>query len=73
MVDDFTGNRYWQPGTSVDYPKPSTPMDPSDHPATSMPTATEHHAGTDLGLHLRTETPMVRSRIPGDGTGDTQY
>lgn len=35
-----------QPGQSIDYPKPATPMDPSDHPATNVPNATQHHWGT---------------------------
>lgn len=30
----------------VGYPPQGTPQDPADHPATNVPTATEHHWGT---------------------------
>lgn len=53
MVEEFTGNRYWQ--------SPGNVIDPRDHPATNMPTATEDHQGTKLSS-TPTPTPKVDSK-----------
>lgn len=69
-MDDFTGNQYWQP-------KPGSPIDPANHPATSIPDATEHHDGTELGYAtLKSDmtrdagNPWQRS-MRGQAEGDT--
>lgn len=50
MTQNRTASNYAiQPGKSVDYPSPGTPMDPADHPATNMPTATQHYDGSQDG------------------------
>lgn len=45
MVEEFTGNRYWE--------SPGNVIAPRDHPATNMPTATEDHQGTQLGFRYK--------------------
>lgn len=57
-MDDFTGNQYWQP-------KPGSPIDPANHPATSIPDATEHHDGTVL--------PTESQRSEGKNRLRTQF
>lgn len=43
-VDSTASNFTIQPGKA---------MDPVDHPANNMPTATEHHWGTELGDRMK--------------------
>lgn len=33
------------------FPSAGNPIDPTDHPATNMPTATEDHQGTELSTN----------------------
>jgi len=66
-----------QPGVSVDYPKPSTPMNPADHPATNMPTATQHHWGTvastsDAATRGAKKSPLQEG-MPVTPEGDLPY
>lgn len=52
MGDEGASNYTVQPGVNRDYPSIGRPMDPSDHSASNMPTATQDHDGTVLGTDM---------------------
>lgn len=55
-----------QPGYSVDYPKQGTPMDPSDHPATNVPDATNSHWGTVINRKNKSNSEKKDQTRYGD-------
>lgn len=69
MGDEGATNYTVQPGVNRDYPSIGRPMDPSDHPASNMPTATEHYDGYEHmeGNHLdyapKSGRDMIQDRL----------
>lgn len=53
----------------ADMPSQGTPMDPSGHPATSIPNATQHHAGTELSTEAFSQVAKSYKR-PGFSDSD---